>query len=146
MIYLDTSAIIKLYVKEAFSLDISKWLRNNNEALPLTSFHYLEFMNAVKLKEFRKEISSDEAEIIISKFDTHEAKGIYYRPPLDWASMFKFAHDLSKKHTANMGSRSLDIMHVASALSLKADTFLTFDDKQSRLASLAGLRIKKFTE
>jgi predicted nucleic acid-binding protein len=144
MIYLDTSAIIKLYFKEVFSQDISKWLSNNNEALPLTSFHYLEFINAVKQKQFREEISSDEADHIISRFDAHEMKGVYYRPPIEWATVFKYAHDLSKKHTENIGSRSLDIMHVASALSLHTDIFLTFDDRQSQLASCAGLEIIQF--
>jgi predicted nucleic acid-binding protein len=50
--------------------------------------------------------------------------------------------DLSKKHSATIGSRSLDILHVASALSINADRFLTFDDRQTRLAELAGLTIE----
>jgi predicted nucleic acid-binding protein len=37
----------------------------------------------------------------------------------------------------------LDILHVASALSIKAKQFMTFDDRQSKLASLAGLRLIK---
>ena len=146
MIYLDTSVIIKLYIKEVFSSEVSKWLRENNEAIPITNFHYLEFINAINLKQFRNEMTIDEAGLIISKFNKHEMKGIFYRPLIDWPDIFKYALDLSRNHTTNIGSRSLDILHVALALSIKADRFLTFDEKQSKLAHLAGLKIEKLTK
>jgi predicted nucleic acid-binding protein len=60
---------------------------------------------------------------------------------LDWSAVFIHSIDLSKKHSANLGSRALDILHVASALSIHADRFLTLDDRQSKLAAHAGLKI-----
>jgi len=48
---------------------------------------------------------------------------------------------LSKNYTKTIGSGSLDVLHVASALSMGADRFFTFDEKQSRLASAAGVKI-----
>ena len=60
MLYVDTSVIVKLYIKEEHSLDVSNWLKENNEAIPLTIFHELEFNNAINLKEFRTEITTDE--------------------------------------------------------------------------------------
>jgi predicted nucleic acid-binding protein len=76
----------------------------------------------------------------------HERKGVYYRPQLNWTDTFKYAVDLSKNHTGTTGSRTLDILHVASALSIKAERFLTFDDRQSELASLIGLKIEDCTK
>ncbi len=142
MVYVDTSVIVKLYIKEEYSLDTSNWLKENNEAIPLTSFHELEFINAIYLKQFRNEITLDETRLIISRFEEHEKKGIYYRPQIDWSAIFNHAIDLSKKHSGSIGSRSLDILHVASALSINADRFLTSDDRQSKLAALAGLKIE----
>ena len=143
MLYVDTSIIVKLYVKEEYSLDASNRIIENNEAIPLTGFHDLEFTNAINLKLFRKEITEDEAGYIMSKFHEHESKGVYYRPQLSWAETFRYAVDLSGNHTGNTGSRSMDILHVASALSIKADRFLTLDTRQSKLASLTGLKIVK---
>ena len=143
MLYVDTSIIVKLYIKEECSLDASNRIIENNEAIPLTGFHDLEFTNAINLKHFRGEITEDEAGYIMSKFYEHESKGIYYRPQLSWAETFRYASNLSGNHTKNTGSRSLDILHVALALSIKADKFLTFDTRQSKLASLAGLKIVK---
>ena len=143
MIYVDTSVIVKLYVREEYSRESSDWLKANNEAIPLTRFHELEFINAIHLKQFRNEISEKEAHLIIAKFDTHEKKGIFYHPQLDWPEIFSTAIDLVKKHSKSLGTRSLDILHVASAISIGADRFLTGDERQSELASLAGLKIEK---
>jgi len=143
VIYTDTSVIIKLYIREKYSFDASNWFKKNNEAIPLTSIHDLEFQNAINLKQFRSEIAQNEADFILSKFNSHESKGVFYRPRLNWSDVFKQAVILSRKHTVKTGSRSLDILHVASAISIKADKFLTFDERQAKLASLAGLTIEK---
>ena len=142
MVYVDTSVIVKLYIKEEYSQDTSNWLKENNEAIPLTSFHELELINAIHLKQFRTEITLDESRLIMSRFEEHEKSGVYYRPQLDWSAIFIHAIDLSERHSAGIGSRSLDILHVASALSINADRFLTLDDRQTSLAALAGLKIE----
>ena len=142
MVYVDTSVIVKLYIREEYSWEASVWLKKNNEAIPLTSFHELELTNTVHLKQFRSEITLDEARLIMSRFEEHEIRGIYYRPPLEWAAIFIHAIDLSKKHSSSIGSRLLDILHVASALSINADRFLTQDDRQTRLVARAGLKLE----
>ena len=38
MIYVDTSVMVKLYVREEHSQEVSGWLQNNDEAIPLTPF------------------------------------------------------------------------------------------------------------
>ncbi|MDY6973354.1 MAG: type II toxin-antitoxin system VapC family toxin [Thermodesulfobacteriota bacterium] len=143
MLYVDTSVIVKLYFKEEYSLSVSNWLKENNEAIPFTTFHELEFNNAVNLKEFRAEITADEIRLIMARFAEHEGKGVFYRPQISWNDTFRYAVDLSNKHTNKTGSRALDILHVASALSIRADRFLTFDERQSTLAALSGMRIAK---
>jgi predicted nucleic acid-binding protein len=138
----DTSVIVKVYIKEKYSWATSGWLKQNNESIPLTSFHELEFINAIHLKQFRTEITLAETQLIMSRFEEHEKNGIYYRPPLNWPDIFINAIELSRKHSASIGSRALDILHVASALSIGADRFLTLDDRQTRLATLAGLKLE----
>ena len=141
MVYVDTSVIVKLYIKEKYSRGASNWLKANNEAIPLTSFHELEFINALQLKRFRTEATPQTILQIVARFEEHEKKGIYYRPPLDWPTVFTRAVELSQKHSGTLGSRALDILHVASAVAIKADRFLTLDDRQSSLAAHAGLEI-----
>ena len=144
MIYADTSAIVKLYVREEYSREVSEWIRMRNESIPLTPLHELELINAVKLKCFRNEMSAKQSEIILTNFGRHERIGVFYRPQIGWADMLSVAMQLSGKHTETTGSRTVDIMHVAMALSIGAVSFLTFDDKQSKLALIAGLTLEKY--
>ncbi len=109
----------------------------------MTFFHEFEFVNAVQLKRFREEITDDEKELVVSKFGEHEKMGVYCRPTLDWAQNFNLALSLSKNFSSVLGSRSLDIIHVASALFLKADNFSTFDARQTEPARSADLEIDR---
>ena len=56
MIYMDTSALVKLYIKEPGSEQVSEWLKVRNEPIPLTGLIELEFKNALKLKQFKRRI------------------------------------------------------------------------------------------
>ncbi len=49
---MDTSIIVKLYVREEHSRNVWDFMKENNEAIPLTLFHDLEFKNAINLKKF----------------------------------------------------------------------------------------------
>jgi predicted nucleic acid-binding protein len=145
MLYVDTSVMVKLYVREAHSREVSEWLQANNEAIPLTAIHELEFTNAIKLKQFRNEMTGDKAGIVFNNFREHEKRGVFYRPQINWSDAFARSLHLSKNHTEKTGSRSLDVIHVAVALTIGTDRFLTFDQRQSLLASAAGLRIETCT-
>ena len=144
MVYLDTSAIVALYVKEKRSREISNWIVENNQAIPLTNLHELEFSNAIRLKQFRDEIDSNQAGLVVSRFREHAENGIFYSPQVDWTAVFKLANELSVNHTSAIGSRSLDILHVAMALSISSDRLLSFDEKQKELATRAGLKTVVF--
>lgn len=50
-----------------------------------------------------------------------------------------FLVSLYVQNTETLGARGMDILHVASALALKARRFVTADERQRELARLAGL-------
>jgi predicted nucleic acid-binding protein len=66
---------------------------------------------------------------------------ILKRPELNWADVFRRAEELSKRFSSRSGSRTLDLLHVASSLLISCRDFLTFDDRQATVAKKAGLRI-----
>jgi predicted nucleic acid-binding protein len=53
------------------------------------------------------------------------------------------AERLSATHSETLGTPSLDILHVACALVLGVEEFLTFDQRQLNLAKAAGLKTPK---
>lgn len=57
---------------------------------------------------------------------------------------FDYAIDISEQQTEKTGARSLNIVHVASALAIKADRFLTADARQSKIATRAALKTVKW--
>lgn len=91
-------------------------------------------------------MTDEQVLLVLSKFDEHQRRGVYYRPQLNWTDTINFAVDLAQNHTKTAASRSLDILHVASALAIKANRFLTLDERQSTLADLAGLITESCTK
>jgi predicted nucleic acid-binding protein len=49
------------------------------------------------------------------------------------------AEHLARRHAAVLGTRTLDILHVAAALALGATRFVTSDRRQASLAKAARL-------
>jgi hypothetical protein len=56
--------------------------------------------------------------------------------------MHKKARQLSDQYTPTLGTRSLDLLHVAAALVLESKIFFSFDDRQRKAAASEGLKVK----
>ena len=140
MRYFDTSVIVKLYVREPRSAEAAALVQQGRKAIPLTHFHELEFANALRLKQFRAEADANQIGNILDKLHTHLERGVYFRPDIDWHEVLRQAERLSQAHTCRIGTRTLDLIHVASALIMGADHFLTFDERQQNLARKVGLK------
>jgi hypothetical protein len=101
----------------------------------------VEIMNGICLAAFRKHITLEAMRDALASFEEDFDAGRYTPADLLWRAALKRAADLSRTHTPNLGCRSLDVLHVASALELGLRYFLTFNRRQQRLAELAGLKL-----
>ena len=137
--YLDSSALIKLYVPEVQSAKVSVFVGSLKHPLPFSHLHDLEMKNGLRLKLFRGEASEKSVEAAIQTIEGDHSSGVLFRPELNWFDVFRKAESLSGSHSSVLGCRSLDLLHVASAVLLKSRDFLTFDERQSALAQKAGL-------
>ena len=77
----------------------------------------------------------------LSAFRADVSSGVLAIRPMSEA-MFIEAKRLSAQWSAKLGTRSLDILQVAAAIVLEADSFHTFDDRQKKLAKAAGLKCR----
>lgn len=143
-VYLDSSAIVKLYVPEADSATVAAYVRTLKEPLPFSHLHEIEVKNALRLKVFRKEALSRAVLKSIRTIDKDMGLQILKRPELNWVDVFRRADELSKRFSPRSGSRSLDLLHVASCLLIPSRDFLTFDARQASVARKAGLHIVHF--
>ena len=140
MLYLDTSALLKLYLKEQGSLETQTLVAGQRHPLPVWEIQQMEFVNALRLKVFWKDLSPADAERQIDLFKERRRRGLYYHPEIDRLELTETFERLSRD-TVHHGGRTFDILHVACALVLGARQFLTFDTKQSLVARQAGLEV-----
>ena len=109
-----------------------------NPRVWLTPFQRVELMHAVQQYVFRGTITSHEAALVLEGFEQDNINGVWVRAEQP-AATFDTCERLARRHVAKLGVRTLDSLHVAAALELRADRFWTFDKRQARLAEAEGL-------
>ena len=107
----------------------------------LTPLHRAEWAHAVERHVFQGHLSTREVQKLYVDFDQDRAGGVWVEVSLPELA-FEVCAQLARRHAARLGSRTLDALHVACALELKAESFWTFDQRQAKLARAEGLRIK----
>ena len=139
--YADTAFLCSLHAPDAHTGRVVAWLQRPRAPLPFTGLHRLEFRNALRLRVFRKEITPEQRELAIQAMLSDIAADVFAYAEPSWPEVLLEAERLSGGHSETIGTRSLDILHVASALVLGAKDFLTLDTRQGTLAKAVGLRV-----
>jgi predicted nucleic acid-binding protein len=137
-IYADTSFLVSLYLTDRHSAEAERRVASS-PTLWLTPLHVTEWTHAVEHHVFRRLLSRSEADRLHERFQQHRANGLWMEVALP-ESAFDLCAQLGRRHGARLGVRTLDGLHVAAALELKAEGFWTFDERQKRLARAAGLK------
>ena len=97
-----------------------------------------EIVHAVILHVFWKKATQGEAESALKVLDRDCIAGVWRQVDFP-VGTFARRIDLARRYGPTLGFRTLDSLHIACALELKAQRFWTFDDRQARLAEAVGL-------
>jgi len=143
MLYLDTSALLKLYIRENGSEAVQACIAAQDLPLPIWEFQEAELLNALRLKAYWKEITHAQSEEQIELFQARRRRGIYHYPEIHRSDLMDTFRRLSNE-TPRLGCRTMDIFHVACAVEIAATRFLSFDKRQCELARHAGLAVHTF--
>jgi hypothetical protein len=100
----------------------------------------MEVVNALRLRLFRREARQRMVEATLARLQEDLHDGTLHRPAVDWAGTLSKAIELANQHTARLGCRSLDVLHVAAAVLSGSRRFVTADRRQSQVARRAGLQ------
>lgn len=138
--YADTSFLASLYVLDANSPLAAARMKRAKLPLLMTPFGELELTNAVALRLFRKELSASQAKAAHALIRKDLEDGVLLVNALP-VSAFERAKRIARRQTPRLDTRTLDVLHVASALVLWADAFYTFDTRQAKLAAAEGLHV-----
>jgi len=139
--YVDTSIFVKSFVMESDSPAALEILEAAGEPHAFFHLHEIEIPNAIRLKRFRGEITRAQESAAIRAFQADVDAGRMERPDYDIREVFIRAEQLSARHSGDIGTRSLDLLHVAAALEAGCSAFASFDERQRKCAALAGMKV-----
>jgi predicted nucleic acid-binding protein len=154
--YADSSFILRLVTAEADSeAAIAEYRRIGLPPLFFLPLHALEIQNAILQRAFHERRSlpsrarqhiARERDAAFDRLERFLSRRTLLDVALDLDAVIGRATELATAHTERLGARAIDLLHVASALELESEVFLTTDDRQAQLAKAEGLKIVTVAE
>ena len=139
--YWDTSAILKLYVRERDSDYFLNLVARAEEQFLTSAIASMELLCALERKERNGDLKSGGANAAFERFlnDTRRGRIVeipYGRDVLEEArKLFGYVSD------RRILIRSLDMIHIASAIAVKAKSVVATDSRLRQVASLASVKL-----
>ena len=147
MVFPDTSFLCASYREQANSDRADAFLETFSGPLPVSTLLLLEFRQSVRLqtrlfaRDRSKGFSEREGTAMLRALQADLSGGELEVVAPDWADVHRIAEDLSARHTTGHGHRLADLLHVATAIHLGAEAFLTLDANQQRIAEAEGMTV-----
>lgn len=143
MNYADSGFIVSLYrPSEGLSCKARRAVKQSPGPVILSPLSLLEIRNALNHAIRRGEMGETEREAILTDIRRQIDTGFFRMAETSQSEIYAKAGELSDKHTPTIGTRSLDLMHVAAAMLCKARRFLSTDTRQREAAKAEGLEVK----
>ncbi len=136
IVYLDTSSLMKLYVQEAHTALVKKWVKEA-EIAATCRIAYPETMSAISRRFRQGGLTEKQYDSLIAKFSS------------EWGRFAAVDFDeVEAGRLVNLyGLRGFDAVHLSAAMLLKADqdnvslSFSSFDEKLNDAASTEGFTV-----
>jgi predicted nucleic acid-binding protein len=139
--YADSSFLVSCYLLDANTPLAKAYLSGTSAPLAWTALHALEVRNAFELGVFRGLLTTADVAAAWANLESDLRSTRLVRATVKWPAAFRRAARMSERYSATTGTRSLDILHVAAAKSMRAIEFISFDGRQRSLASATGFRV-----
>jgi len=104
----------------------------------LTPINRAELAHSLYQQVFRARIDAATAAAAWAAFEEDCQQGLWVMNDLP-ENVWERSIDLARHYGPALGVRTLDSLHVACAVELKARRFWTFDERQAKLAERVGL-------
>ncbi len=137
IVYADSSFFVSSCIHDVHTHEVTKRMTSGSQVL-LTPFGRVEVANAIHRYVFRGAISAVDARNVWLQFEQDRLRGIWTEVGLP-DGVWEASILLAQRFGTMLGVRTLDSLHVACALELRADKFWTFDERQEKLAEAVGL-------
>jgi predicted nucleic acid-binding protein len=145
--YSDTSFLCSVYRLQDHTPLALEYRESMREPVHFTRLLEFEFLQSIELQVWlhsadrKKGYPRHVADQMTADWQADVAAGLNRVIPCDMDAVLRLAATYSIQRTAKGGHRTLDVLHVATAVHLGAKEFLTFDARQKKLAQHAGLKV-----
>jgi hypothetical protein len=141
--YADSGFVVSLYrPTESLSRTARREIKRAPGPVILSPLSLLEIRNALNMAIARGEIGEAARDAVMADIEERIAAGFFRMAQVSQAAIYTKAGELSDRHTPDCHARSLDLMHVATALLCKVRLFLSTDVRQCKVAQAEGLIVK----
>ena len=143
MIYWDTACVLKLYTTEPDSAAYLRLAEQSTEPVASSEILGVELAFALHQKELRGELKPGGAERLRQQFMTDVAAGRWLLAPVGTDVLTRAIHIAQKcfHRRPPLSLRTLDGIHLATALVLKARHVVSTDQRLRQTAVLLGLTL-----
>jgi len=138
----DTSFLFSLYGRDSKTRQAVAFLGQLRQPVAISILNEFELENSIRLSIFSRKIDSTMGAAMLVDYAADKRQGKAVLVDCDFSEVLAQAKGLSLTHSQSGGHRAYDILHVAAALRLGAQEFLTFDANQRKLAKAAGLKVR----
>jgi len=136
--YLDSSALLKLYVVEPGSAQVQQLAREAERVL-LTPVQVLELRLALRRSQQSGILDLTALEATLRNLEEDLLNGLFEMAEPDWELVWRDADALARAPASERSATPLDYLHVAIARMLEISLFVTGDPEQANLARECGL-------
>jgi predicted nucleic acid-binding protein len=142
-VYWDTSCLLKLYCREPDSEMYLKLLEQDGEPPVTSSLATTELYFAFLQKQIRGETGSEKAGDLFGEFEEDMAQGLLFLIPVG-EPLYRKSRELAGTcyfADPSVHLRSLDGLHLATALHAECRTVATTDQRMRAAARLMGISL-----
>jgi predicted nucleic acid-binding protein len=133
--YLDTSFLFKFYIPEPDSGDALKWLKARRGDILTSALSDIEMITS-----FSRESSSVAGYRAMDNYRDDCRDGMYRKLEVD-AEVFEKSRELAESHAGRYRLRSLDILHLATALRHGVTSLGSYDKRLAEAGRALGLNV-----
>jgi len=137
MIYVDTSALVPVFIREPKSEAVMAWLESSGERLAISEWSLVEFASAAVIKVRTGRVAASLVKQATTRVREFAQKHCTVAVP--GREEFRRAAELAADHTLKL--RAGDALHLAIAASLSAQGILCLDDAMIESARSLGMNV-----
>ncbi len=142
--YFDTSLLVGRYVQQEASTSRAYEASRCTDRIIVSDFGLLEASTALRQLAFRKELEIGQLNDVLAMLEADIDAGELTKVVHDWPSTIAKTDAISGYVVPEEGGRTLDLIHLAIAVSSGVSDFFTADKRQAECAKLIGLQAKLF--